>query len=158
MWLNTLNAPTTCCDHCIKERGTTIVQGIPSNLNEKEALGLGSTRVHSGSRVSLLSWLCNWHTWRACCTGSARASSRGFGSGSAGRTRVGEYGQPGQYKIANGFSDAAHSTDYKAEYFKVYSQPIITRYSEVYWRMQEAVALSPEIKQRFEDKVMSDSK
>eukprot|EP00961_Rhodomonas_salina_P007986 108157-Rhodomonas_salina.2 len=67
-------------------------------------------------------------------------------------------GQPGQYKIANGnpgATGATYSTDYKAEYFEVYSQPIKTRYSEVYWRMQEAVPLPPEIKERFADKVMA---
>lgn len=66
-------------------------------------------------------------------------------------------GEPGQYKIANSNTNSKtiFSTDYTAEYFEVYSQPITSRYSEVFWRQQDPVELPPEIKTRFADKVMA---
>ena len=61
-------------------------------------------------------------------------------------------GKPGQYKIAN-----AHffATDYQNEYFEVYSTVIRTRYSEVYWKMQEPVPLPIEIQKRFANKIIA---
>ena len=66
-------------------------------------------------------------------------------------------GKPGQYKIANGnpASPKAYSTDYNAEYFDVYGPTIKTRYSEVYWKMQEAVPIPEAIRKRFHNKTMA---
>lgn len=60
----------------------------------------------------------------------------------------------GQYTIAN---SETFVTDYhEHEYFEVYSPPIKTRYSEVFWRMQEAVPLPVDIQKRFADnKIMA---
>jgi len=66
---------------------------------------------------------------------------------------VAENMNSGQYKISN--SDT-HTTNYhNHEYFEVYSPLIKTRYSEVFWRMQEAVPLSDEIRERFANKIMA---
>lgn len=59
----------------------------------------------------------------------------------------------GQYLIAN--SEAFPTSYHDHEYFDVYSPLIKTRYSEVYWRMQEAVPLPTDIQERFKDKIMA---
>jgi hypothetical protein len=59
----------------------------------------------------------------------------------------------GTYQVAN--SDIYKTSFESREYFDVYSPPIKTRYSEVYWRMQEAVPLSKDIQERFADKIMA---
>lgn len=66
-------------------------------------------------------------------------------------------GQPGQYKISNGNpqSKVAFSTDYASEYFDVYSPVIKTQYSEVFWRMMDAVPLPDAIISRFQNKTMA---
>jgi hypothetical protein len=62
-------------------------------------------------------------------------------------------GKPGQYKIANA---NVYATDYhQNKYFEVYSPVIKTRYSEVYWTMQDPVPLPPEIVKKFANKVMA---
>ena len=60
----------------------------------------------------------------------------------------------GHYKLAN--SDT-HPTNYHShEWFEVYSPPIKTRYSEVFWRMQDAVPLPDNIIERFaNNKIMA---
>jgi hypothetical protein len=59
----------------------------------------------------------------------------------------------GQYKIAN---SGTHRTDYhNDEFFEVYSPPIKTLYSQVFWKMQEAVPLPNDIQERFADKIMA---
>lgn len=66
-------------------------------------------------------------------------------------------GRPGQYKISNGnsLSNASFSTDYDAEYFEVFSPVIRTRYSEVYWKMQDAVPLPDSVRERLKGKVIA---
>lgn len=66
-------------------------------------------------------------------------------------------GQPGQYKIANPntLSSKDFSTDYDVEYFDVYSPPIKTRYSEVFWTMMDKVSLPQNIIERFKNKTMA---
>jgi len=58
-------------------------------------------------------------------------------------------GAPGQYKIANGLSHTQFNTDYKAEFFEVYSPTIRTRYSEVFWAGMPPIPIPPEIVERF---------
>lgn len=58
----------------------------------------------------------------------------------------------GEYKIAN---SVTHETTYSEKYFDVYSPPIKTLYSQVYWRMQDAVPLPVDIQERFQNKVMA---
>lgn len=68
-------------------------------------------------------------------------------------------GKPGQYKIANPSRDEnSYSTDYDdaTEFFDVYSPPIKTRYSEVFWKVLNLLDLPEEIVERFSDnKVMA---
>ena len=66
-------------------------------------------------------------------------------------------GVPGQYKIANALRTppSSFSTDYTAEYFDVYSTPIRTRYSEVFWKELPPMALPPDLVQRFRNKTMA---
>lgn len=66
-------------------------------------------------------------------------------------------GKAGQYKISNGnpLSGKSFSTDYTAEFFDVYSPPIKTRYSEVFWTGLPTVPLPSEIVQRFSNKTMA---
>ena len=64
-------------------------------------------------------------------------------------------GKPGQYQIANGLSGVKFSTDYDSEYFEVYSPLIRSRYSEVVWKMSDAIPLPEDIRERFFGKVMS---
>merc|ERR1712194_664010 len=45
--------------------------------------------------------------------------------------------------------------DYTQEYFDLYSWPIKTRYSEVYWIMQDAIPLPANITSRFKNKTMA---
>lgn len=66
-------------------------------------------------------------------------------------------GVPGQYKIANGNESTGvkFKTDYTAEFFEVYSPPIQTRYSEVFWAGLPKVALPDRILERFANKTMA---
>eukprot|EP00730_Choanoeca_flexa_P014858 TRINITY_DN6649_c0_g2_i2.p1 TRINITY_DN6649_c0_g2~~TRINITY_DN6649_c0_g2_i2.p1 ORF type:complete len:719 (+),score=185.41 TRINITY_DN6649_c0_g2_i2:78-2234(+) len=63
----------------------------------------------------------------------------------------------GEYTIANPNPNAKtqFSTVYTDEYVDVYSPPITTRYSEVFWTMMDAVPLPKELVERFNDKVMA---
>lgn len=58
----------------------------------------------------------------------------------------------GEYIVANSLRE-----DYKGEligeHFDVYSPKLETRYSEVYWTMQEAVPLPQNILERFNNSV-----
>ena len=58
----------------------------------------------------------------------------------------------GEYMIANSLT---YSTEYKADYFEVYSPVIRTQYSQVYWRMQDPVPLPPSILKRFNNSIMA---
>jgi hypothetical protein len=65
-------------------------------------------------------------------------------------------GRPGQYKIAN--KHGSFSTDYdnRTSYFDVYSEPIRTRYSEVYWKVQDPIPIDPKIANYFSaDRIMA---
>jgi len=66
-------------------------------------------------------------------------------------------GKPGQYKISNPNSlvKDKYSTEYNSEYFEIYSPPIRTRYSEVFWKMMDPVPLPAELIKRFENKTMA---
>ena len=61
----------------------------------------------------------------------------------------------GDYAIANSKGSSLYNSTYSAEFFQVYSRPIKTRYSEVFWTMQDPIALPQHIIQRFENKVMA---
>lgn len=57
------------------------------------------------------------------------------------------------YKVAN--SDQ-HPTNYhNDEYFEVYSPPIKTLYSQVFWKMQDPVPLPEHVQKRFANKIMA---
>ena len=64
----------------------------------------------------------------------------------------------GNYTISTGvgtFSTAHHDYEGGVESFTLYSPPIKSRYSMVYWTMQEAVPLPADIVARFDGKVMA---
>eukprot|EP01060_Flectonema_neradi_P036402 TRINITY_DN698_c1_g2_i1.p1 TRINITY_DN698_c1_g2~~TRINITY_DN698_c1_g2_i1.p1 ORF type:complete len:718 (+),score=175.93 TRINITY_DN698_c1_g2_i1:80-2155(+) len=63
----------------------------------------------------------------------------------------------GEYIIGNPnkLSKNKYSTEYTDEYFTVYSPPIRTRYSQVFWTMMDPVPLPDEIVNRFDGKVMA---
>mmetsp|Transcript_5349 Transcript_5349/g.12259 ORF Transcript_5349/g.12259 Transcript_5349/m.12259 type:complete len:752 (-) Transcript_5349:68-2323(-) len=59
------------------------------------------------------------------------------------------------YAIANGKSPAGLMRgSYRGEFFDVLSPPIKYNYSQVFWTVQEAVPLPPDLVKRFDDKVM----
>ena len=65
-------------------------------------------------------------------------------------------GVPGQYKIANGLATTKpFNTDYTAEYFEVYSTPIRTLYSEVFWKGLPPIPLPTDVMNRFHNKTMA---
>ena len=64
----------------------------------------------------------------------------------------------GLYTISNSNPESSERYDTKysgKEYFEVYSPPIRTTYSEVFWRMMDEVPLPQDITDRFENKVMA---
>ena len=71
----------------------------------------------------------------------------------------------GNYTIGNQPSglgvqfDTAHAhygpTAAPVEWFEIYSPPIRSQYSQVYWTMQDAVPLPKDIVERFDGKVMA---
>lgn len=58
----------------------------------------------------------------------------------------------GLYQLANA---PLYSTLYSSEFFDVYSPEIRTRYSEVYWRMQDPVPLPAYIQDRFNQSIIA---
>jgi hypothetical protein len=66
-------------------------------------------------------------------------------------------GVPGQYKISGGDMNSSinYSTDFTGEYFDVYSNPITTEYSQVYWRMQPPIALPADFVKRFKNEAVA---
>ena len=61
----------------------------------------------------------------------------------------------GEYLIANPSPTGTYSTEYTDESFTVYSPPIRTQYSQVYWTMMDPVALPDDVVKRFDGKVMA---
>lgn len=59
----------------------------------------------------------------------------------------------GIYQIANAM--AQHSTEYEAEFFDVYSHPIHSYYSQVYWKAMDPVSLPNYIVERFRNKTIA---
>lgn len=59
----------------------------------------------------------------------------------------------GDYKLAN--SDEHRTSYHNDEYFEIYSPPIKTKYSQVFWRMQEAVPIPIKVQERFANKIMA---
>ena len=61
---------------------------------------------------------------------------------------------PKEYKISNA-QEGRYSTEYKEEFFDVYSPPLKSEYAQVIWRMMPSVPLPPEIVARFQNKTMA---
>eukprot|EP01062_Namystynia_karyoxenos_P058476 TRINITY_DN4_c0_g1_i1.p1 TRINITY_DN4_c0_g1~~TRINITY_DN4_c0_g1_i1.p1 ORF type:complete len:752 (+),score=166.73 TRINITY_DN4_c0_g1_i1:99-2258(+) len=61
---------------------------------------------------------------------------------------------PAKYEIANALPGHPGG-GYRGKYFDIYSPAMNYKYSEVFWRMQEAVPLPPDVVARYNDSVMA---
>jgi len=61
---------------------------------------------------------------------------------------------PGTYLIANAYP-GYETAKYRGDYFEVYSWPMETQYSEVFWRVQKLIRLPEKIIQMFNGSVMA---
>lgn len=64
-------------------------------------------------------------------------------------------GPPPTISNPNVLAAKPFSTEYTAEYFDLYSKPLRTRYSEVYWASQGELPLPEELVERFQNKTMA---